>query len=60
MNLVHVYDDRIVHSVIPIGARTEITGFSAEFVDRIESMTFEQRTEMFSSKKSKFNLGEEV
>jgi len=60
MNLVHVYDDRIVHSVIPIGARTEITGFSAEFVERIESMTFEQRTEMFSSKKSKFNLGEEV
>jgi Icc protein len=60
MNLVHVYDDRIVHSVIPIGARTEITGFSAEFVERIESMTFEQRAEMFSSKKSKFNLGEEV
>jgi len=60
MNLVHVYDDRIVHSVIPIGPRTEITGFSAEFVERIESMTFEQRTEMFSSKKSKFNLGEEV
>jgi len=60
MNLVHVYDDRIVHSVIPIGARTEITGFSAEFVDRIEAMTFEQRTEMFSSKRSKFNLGEEV
>ena len=60
MNLVHLYDDRIVHSVIPIGARTEITGFSAEFVERIESMTLEQRTEMFSSKKSTFNLGEEI
>jgi len=60
MNLVHLYDDRIVHSIVPIGARTEITGFSAEFVERIESMTLEQRTEMFSSKKSKFNLGEEI
>ena len=60
MNLVHLYDDRIVHSIIPIGARTEITGFSTEFVERIESMTLEQRTEMFSSKKSRFNLGEEV
>jgi len=29
-------------------------------VERIESMTLEQRTEMFSSKKSKFNLGEEI
>lgn len=60
MNLVHVYSDRLVHSVVPIGARTEITGFSSEFVSRIEAMTPEQRTEMFSSKKSAFNLGEEA
>ena len=59
MNLVHVYDDRLVHSVVPIGDRSEITGFSTEFVSRIESMTAEQRTEMFSKKTSTFNLGEE-
>jgi Icc protein len=59
MNLVHVYDDRLVHSVVPIGDRAEITGFSTEFVSRIESMTAEERTEMFSKKTSKFNLGEE-
>jgi Icc protein len=59
MNLVHVYDDRLVHSVVPIGERSEITGFSTEFAARIEAMTPEQRREMFSNKASKFNLGEE-
>jgi Icc protein len=59
MNLVHVYDDRLVHSVVPIGERVEITGFSSEFVERIERMTPEQRTEMFSKKTSSFNLGEQ-
>jgi len=59
MNLVHVYDDRLVHSVVPIGDRTEITGFSTEFISRIETMTAEERTEMFSKKASTFNLGEE-
>lgn len=59
MNVVHVYDDRLVHSVVPIGARTEITGFSTEFAARIERMTPEQRTEMFSKKSSSFNLGEQ-
>jgi Icc protein len=59
MNLVHVYEDRLVHSVVPIGERAEITGFSDQFIGRIESMTPEQRLEMFSKKSSKFNLGEE-
>jgi Icc protein len=59
MNLVHVYDDSLVHSVVPIGERTEITGFSTEFASRIEQMTPEERTEMFSKKTSSFNLGEE-
>jgi Icc protein len=59
MNLVHVYDDRLVHSTVPIGERLEITGFSAAHIDRIERMTPEERTEMFSKKTSSFNLGEE-
>lgn len=58
INLVHVYEDRIVHSTVPVGDTTEITGFSAEHRATIEAMTPEQRLEMFSNKKSKFNLGE--
>lgn len=60
MNLVHVYENSVVHTIVPIGDRTEITGFSTEFAPQIEAMTFEQRLEMFSNKRSPFNLGEEA
>ena len=54
-NLVHVYDDRIVHSVVPVEAFAEVTGFSDVFLDQIAQMSPEQRLEVFSSKTSTFN-----
>lgn len=59
MNVVHVYEDRVVHSIVPVGDRVEISGFSSEFIPRIEGMTSEQRRAVFSAKGSSFNLGEE-
>jgi 3',5'-cyclic AMP phosphodiesterase CpdA len=58
VNFVHVYEDQLVHSIVPVGETIEVTGFSAEHWATIEAMTPEQRLEMFSSKKSSFNLGE--
>jgi len=58
MNIVHLYSDRIVHSIVPVGPTVEVTGFGAEHRATIESMSPEQRLEMFSRKKSAFNLGE--
>jgi 3',5'-cyclic-AMP phosphodiesterase len=56
VNLVHVYDDRLVHSVVPIGdIGPEVTGFSADNIALIESMTPEERLEAFSSKTSTFD-----
>jgi 3',5'-cyclic AMP phosphodiesterase CpdA len=55
-NLVHLYDDRVVHSIVPVGDPPEATGFSAEHWAQIEAMTPEQRLEMFSSKSSPFNV----
>lgn len=57
-NFVHVYEDQIVHSIIPVGDTPEVTGFSADGWAQIEAMTPEQRHEMFSSKKSSFNSPE--
>lgn len=54
-NLVHVYDEQIVHSIVPVGDAAEVTGFSSEGWAQIEAMTPEQRLEMFSSKRSSFN-----
>jgi len=58
MNMVHVYENSIVHSIVPIGDETEITGFPAEAAAQIIAMTPEQRLEMFSSKTSQFNAAE--
>ena len=59
MNIVHVYENSLVHSIVPVGKRVEITGFSTDHIAQIEAMTFEQRLEVFSKKSSPFNLGEE-
>lgn len=58
VNIVHVYDEQIVHSVIPIGDTVEISGFSADAWAQIEAMTPEERLEAFSAKNSTFNAGE--
>lgn len=58
MNMVHLYEDSIVHSIVPIGDEPEITGFPAEAAAQIIGMTHEQRIEMFSSKTSPFNSAE--
>jgi Icc protein len=58
-NLVHVYDDRIVHSVVPIGDFEEISGLGAEALPGILAMTPEQRREQLSAKRAPENLGDE-
>lgn len=49
-NLVHVYDDSIVHSVVPIERFTQVTGFSGVFLEQIAAMPEERRLEVFSNK----------
>lgn len=57
-NFVHVYDDRIVHSIVPVGDTAEVTGFSSDNWARIEAMTPQERLELFSNKRSPFNARE--
>lgn len=59
-NLVHVYDDQIVHSIVPIGDDPRVAGFSGAFLSAISGMTPEQRREAFSSKNSTFNLADHL
>ncbi|MFP7833861.1 phosphodiesterase [Marisediminicola sp. LYQ134] len=51
-NLVHVYDDRVVHSVVPIGDSPIVSGFSETFLRNIAAMTPDERVEVFSNKAS--------
>lgn len=59
VNLVHVYDDTIVTSVVPTHDSPEISGFPADVAPLVEAMSFEERREMFSRKDSDFNRHEE-
>jgi 3',5'-cyclic AMP phosphodiesterase CpdA len=54
-NTVHVYDDRIVHTVIPIAEAPEITGQPSEMRDVLDAMSPDERREIISRKDSDFN-----
>jgi len=57
-DFVHVYDDRIVTSTIPLESFAEVTGFSSEYRPMIEAMPADARLEQLSSKTSRLNLNE--
>ena len=48
INLVHVYDDQIVHSTVPLGEFDVATRFDPAFLARMQSLSPEERTEAFS------------
>jgi len=49
--LVHVYDESIVTSVVPVGPFPLVTSFGAEFLAELERLAPEERLERFSRKR---------
>jgi 3',5'-cyclic AMP phosphodiesterase CpdA len=58
INLVSLYTDSVVHSIVPIGDFTQVAGFSGVFLEKLAEMTPEERREAFSSKTSTFSVAE--
>jgi Icc protein len=58
INLVHVYDDQILHSVVPVNETREVSGFPDSVLDKLAQLSHEERIAAFSSKTSTFNLAE--
>ncbi len=54
-NVVHVYEHQLVHSIVPVGDTSEVTGVPAAGWEQIAAMTPEQRMDVFSRKDSDFN-----
>lgn len=50
-HLVHVYDDTVTHSVVPVIDAPTADFFSAEWVERMAALSPEQRLEEFSRKR---------
>lgn len=57
-DVVHIYENQVVTSTIPLGSFTEVTGFSVEYRPMIESMPADARLEQLSRKSSHLNLNE--
>ena len=51
-NLIQVYDDQVVHSVVPMGDYPVVSGFSSGFVKGMAALSPEQRLDIFSNKAS--------
>ncbi len=59
-NAVHVYDDRIVHTVIPITTAPEVSGQPANVRSLLDALSPEERREIISRKDSEFNTNFEA
>ena len=53
--MVHTYDDRLVHTLVPLERGTEVTYVGTDITEALESVPLEQARELASSKISQFN-----
>ena len=58
VNVLHVYDDRVVHTVVPVPEAPEVSGYGMDVAPLVEAMTPEERRDTFSRKSSDFNRGQ--
>ena len=57
VNAVHVYADRVVHTVVPVPEGPEVSGFGRDVAPLVEALSPEERRDMFSRRDSDFNRG---
>jgi Icc protein len=54
INAVHVYADRVVHTVVPVPEAPEVSGYGADVAPLVEALSAAERRDMFSRKDSEF------
>jgi 3',5'-cyclic-AMP phosphodiesterase len=55
--MVHAYDDRLVHTVVPLVAGPEVNGIGLDVLEALGTISLEEAVELASSKTSAFNTG---
>jgi 3',5'-cyclic-AMP phosphodiesterase len=58
MTMLHVYPDRVVHTVVPVADADEVTGFPLTIAEEVAKMDPRERFELMSSKSSPLNTGQ--
>jgi Icc protein len=52
LTMMHFYDDRIVHSVVPVPDAEEKAGYDSELMEQVEALPAAERHELLSAKDS--------
>ena len=55
--MLHLYDDRIAHTVVPLPEAPEASGYPADVLAQLEALSADERCEIISRKASEFNQG---
>jgi 3',5'-cyclic-AMP phosphodiesterase len=55
--MLHLYPDRVVHTIVPLAVAPEVSGFASDVVALVEALSAEERREVLSRKDSEFNRG---
>jgi Icc protein len=53
--MVHAYDDRLVHTLVPLERGVEVSHIGSDVAEALETVPLEQARELASSKTSQFN-----
>ena len=53
--MAHVYDDRVVNTVVPVADVPEVSGYPSDVRAQVEALSHEERHDMFARKDSDFN-----
>ncbi len=54
LTMVHTYDDRLVHTLVPLEAGTEVSHIGLDIAEALETLSLEEARELASSKNSPF------
>ncbi|MBO0845648.1 MAG: metallophosphoesterase [Nocardioides sp.] len=55
VNAIHVYADRVVHTVVPVPEAPEVSGYSVDVRPLVEALSPAERLDVLSRKDSEFN-----
>ncbi len=58
--MVHAYDDRLVHTIVPLDAGPEVTSIGLDIKAAVEGLTAQEARELASNKRSPFNAQHEL
>ena len=58
MMMVHVYDDRVVHTIVPVDDAPEVSGYPSTVVAELERLSREEVRDLLSRKDSPLYTGE--